>query len=107
MKTSPARPRGRGVNRPQVAEVLHELYARPANRASIPGLELGKFGMTSSCQLSMAMKISFINEMATLRGCGCGYHQVRKESVTISESASHSFPGVGYGGSAFRKMSGR
>lgn len=96
-----------GVTRPEVGDVLHELY-KPFLRTEHPFLVMGleSAEMTkyvANCLL--ATKISFINEMANLcelleadindvrRGIG---HDQRIGFAFL-------FPGVGYGGSCFPK----
>lgn len=96
-----------GVNRPEVGEVLHELYA-PFLRTEHPYLvlswessEMTKY--VANCLL--AMKISFINEMANIcEEVGADINQVRK-GIGHDQRIGFAFlfPGVGYGGSCFPK----
>jgi UDPglucose 6-dehydrogenase len=96
-----------GVRRPEVAEVLHELY-RPFLRTERPFLvmspesaELTKYVANAL----LATKISFINEMANLcQRMGADINDVRRG---IGHDArigfAFLFPGLGYGGSCFPK----
>jgi len=96
-----------GVEREEVADVLHELY-KPFLRTEKPFLAMGleSSEMTkyvANCLL--ATKISFINEMANLcDGVGADINDVRRG---IGHDArigfAFLFPGVGYGGSCFPK----
>ncbi|WP_339908389.1 UDP-glucose/GDP-mannose dehydrogenase family protein [Symmachiella dynata] len=96
-----------GVERPEPAEVLKELY-KPFLRTEKPFLSMGleSAEMTkyvANCML--ATKISFINEMANVcDGVGADINDVRRG---IGHDArigfSFLFPGVGYGGSCFPK----
>ena len=96
-----------GVERPEVADVLHELY-KPFLRTEKPFLSMGleSSEMTkyvANCLL--ATKISFINEMANVcDGVGADINDVRRG---IGHDArigfAFLFPGVGYGGSCFPK----
>lgn len=96
-----------GVNRLQVAEVLHELYV-PFLRTEHPYLvlnwessEMTKY--VANCLL--AMKISFINEMANIcEAVDADINQVRK-GIGHDQRIGFAFlhPGVGYGGSCFPK----
>jgi UDPglucose 6-dehydrogenase len=96
-----------GVTRPEVAEVLQELY-RPFLRTERPFLSMGleSAEMTkyvANCML--ATKISFINEMANLcERVGADVNDVRRG---IGHDArigfQFLFPGAGYGGSCFPK----
>jgi UDPglucose 6-dehydrogenase len=96
-----------GVERPEVAEVLHEIY-KPFLRTEHPFLTMGleSAEMTkyvANCLL--ATKISFINEMANL----C--ERVQANIDDVRRGIGHDqrigfaflFPGVGYGGSCFPK----
>ncbi|GAB4138126.1 MAG: UDP-glucose/GDP-mannose dehydrogenase family protein [Planctomycetaceae bacterium] len=96
-----------GVQRPEVAEILHELY-KPFLRTEHPFLSMGleSAEMTkyvANCLL--ATKISFINEMANL----C--ERVNADINDVRRGIGHDqrigfaflFPGVGYGGSCFPK----
>lgn len=96
-----------GVTRPEVAEVLNELY-RPFLRTERPFLSMGleSAEMTkyvANCML--ATKISFINEMANL----C--ERVAADVNDVRRGIGHDarigfqflFPGAGYGGSCFPK----
>ena len=96
-----------GVERPEPAEVLQELY-KPFLRTEKPFLSMGleSAEMTkyvANCML--ATKISFINEMANVcDGVGADINEVRRG---IGHDArigfAFLFPGVGYGGSCFPK----
>ncbi len=96
-----------GVQRPEVADVLEELY-KPFLRTEKPFLSMGweSSEMTkyvANCLL--ATKISFINEMANVcDGVGADINEVRRG---IGHDArigfAFLFPGVGYGGSCFPK----
>jgi len=96
-----------GVNRPETAAVMHELY-KPFLRTENPFLsmswessEMTKY--VANCML--ATKISFINEMANL--CDA----VQADINDVRRGIGHDqrigfqflFPGVGYGGSCFPK----
>jgi UDPglucose 6-dehydrogenase len=96
-----------GVERPEVGEVLHDLY-KPFLRTEHPFLTMGleSAEMTkyvANCLL--ATKISFINEMANL----C--ERLRADINDVRRGIGHDqrigfsflFPGVGYGGSCFPK----
>lgn len=96
-----------GVERPEVAETLQELY-KPFLRTERPFLVMGleSAEMTkyvANCML--ATKISFINEMANLcERVGADINEVRRG---IGHDArigfQFLFPGAGYGGSCFPK----
>ncbi|MBN68961.1 MAG: UDP-glucose 6-dehydrogenase [Gimesia sp.] len=96
-----------GVSRPEVSDVLHELY-KPFLRTEHPflSMELESAEMTkyvANCML--ATKISFINEMANLcERVGADINQVRR-GIGHDQRIGFSFlfPGVGYGGSCFPK----
>ncbi len=96
-----------GVERPEVAAVLHDLY-RPFLRTEHPFLTMGleSAEMTkyvANCLL--ATKISFINEMANLcERVGANINEVRR-GIGHDQRIGFSFlfPGVGYGGSCFPK----
>lgn len=96
-----------GVERPEVAAVLHDLY-RPFLRTEHPFLTMGleSAEMTkyvANCLL--ATKISFINEMANLcEQVGADINEVRR-GIGHDQRIGFSFlfPGVGYGGSCFPK----
>jgi UDPglucose 6-dehydrogenase len=96
-----------GVRRPEVAEVLHELYApflrteRPFLVMSPESAEMTKYAANAM----LATKISFINEMANLcERTGADINDVRRG---IGHDArigfQFLFPGAGYGGSCFPK----
>jgi UDPglucose 6-dehydrogenase len=96
-----------GVGRPEVAEVLRELY-KPYLRTENPFLMMGleSAEMTkyvANCML--ATKISFINEMANLCDrVGADINEVRRGIGHDSRIGfAFLFPGVGYGGSCFPK----
>jgi UDPglucose 6-dehydrogenase len=96
-----------GVLRPEVAEVVHDLY-RPFLRTENPFLTMGleSAEMTkyvANCLL--ATKISFINEMANLCDrVGADINDVRR-GIGHDRRIGFAFlfPGVGYGGSCFPK----
>lgn len=96
-----------GVERPEVAAVLHDLY-RPFLRTEHPFLTMGleSAEMTkyvANCLL--ATKISFINEMANLcESVGADINEVRR-GIGHDQRIGFAFlfPGVGYGGSCFPK----
>src|SRR5579862_602423 len=96
-----------GVTRPEVAQVLRELY-KPYLRTENPYLSMGleSAEMTkyvANCML--ATKISFINEMANLCDrVGADINEVRR-GIGHDQRIGFSFlfPGVGYGGSCFPK----
>lgn len=96
-----------GVNRPEVADVLQELY-RPFLRTERPFLSMGleSAEMTkyvANCML--ATKISFINEMANLcERVGADVNDVRRGiGHDVRIGFQFLFPGAGYGGSCFPK----
>lgn len=96
-----------GVERPEVAEVLNQLY-KPFLRTENPFLSMGleSAEMTkyvANCLL--ATKISFINEMANVcDGVGADINDVRR-GIGHDQRIGFAFlfPGVGYGGSCFPK----
>lgn len=96
-----------GVERPEVADVLQELY-KPFLRTEKPFLSMGleSSEMTkyvANCLL--ATKISFINEMANVcDGVGADINDVRR-GIGHDQRIGFAFlfPGVGYGGSCFPK----
>jgi UDPglucose 6-dehydrogenase len=96
-----------GVQRPEVAQVMHELY-KPFLRTERPFLSMGleSAEMTkyvANCML--ATKISFINEMANLcEAVGASINDVRR-GIGHDQRIGFQFlfPGVGYGGSCFPK----
>lgn len=96
-----------GVERPEVAETLAELY-KPFLRTERPFLMMGleSAEMTkyvANCML--ATKISFINEMANLcERVGANVNDVRR-GIGHDERIGFQFlfPGAGYGGSCFPK----
>jgi UDPglucose 6-dehydrogenase len=96
-----------GVRRPEVAEVLRELYApflrteRPFLVMSPESAEMTKYAANAM----LATKISFINEMANLcERLGADINDVRRG---IGHDArigfQFLFPGAGFGGSCFPK----
>jgi UDPglucose 6-dehydrogenase len=96
-----------GVRRPEVAEVLRELYA-PFLRTEKPfvvmtpqSAEMTKYAANAL----LATKISFINEMANLsERLGADINEVRRGIGHDSRIGfAFLFPGVGYGGSCFPK----
>jgi UDPglucose 6-dehydrogenase len=96
-----------GVRRPEVAELLHALYA-PFLRTEHPFLVMSPESAEMTKYVANAMlatKISFINEMANLSDrMGADINDVRRG---IGHDArigfSFLFPGAGYGGSCFPK----
>ncbi|MBS0262453.1 MAG: UDP-glucose/GDP-mannose dehydrogenase family protein [Planctomycetes bacterium] len=96
-----------GVTRPEVGEVLRELYKpflRTENPFLVMGLESAEMTKyVANCLL--ATKISFINEMANL----C--ERLQADINDVRRGIGHDqrigfaflFPGVGYGGSCFPK----
>ncbi|MBY0527412.1 MAG: UDP-glucose/GDP-mannose dehydrogenase family protein [Gemmataceae bacterium] len=96
-----------GVRRPEVGEVLRELYA-PFLRTEHPFLvmtpesaEMTKYAANAM----LAAKISFINEMANLsERLGADINDVRR-GIGHDERIGFQFlfPGAGYGGSCFPK----
>jgi UDPglucose 6-dehydrogenase len=96
-----------GVRRPEVAEVLHELYA-PYLRTEHPFLVMSPESaeMTKyAANAMLATKISFINEMANLCDrLGADINDVRRgmgHDARIGFQFLH--PGPGFGGSCFPK----
>jgi UDPglucose 6-dehydrogenase len=96
-----------GVSRPEVAEVLRELYKpylRTENPFLVMGLESAEMTKyVANCML--ATKISFINEMANLCDrVGADINEVRRGIGHDTRIGfAFLFPGVGYGGSCFPK----
>jgi UDPglucose 6-dehydrogenase len=96
-----------GVRRPEVGEILHELYA-PFLRTEHPFLVMSPESaeMTKyAANAMLATKISFINEMANFcEALGADINDVRRG---IGHDArigfQFLFPGAGYGGSCFPK----
>ncbi len=96
-----------GVRRPEVADLLHSLYA-PFLRTEHPFLAMSPESAEMTKYVANAMlatKISFINEMANLCDhMGADINDVRRG---IGHDArigfSFLFPGAGYGGSCFPK----
>lgn len=96
-----------GVRQPEVAEKLHELYApflrtdRPFLVMSPESAEMTKY--VANCML--AVKISFINEMANLcEAYEADVNDVRRGIGHDQRIGFHFLhPGVGYGGSCFPK----
>ena len=96
-----------GVRRPEVAEVLNELYA-PFLRTEKPFLVMSPESseMTKyAANAMLATKISFINEIANLcEGMDADVNDVRRGIGFDSRIGfAFLFPGVGYGGSCFPK----
>jgi UDPglucose 6-dehydrogenase len=96
-----------GVRRPEVAEVLRELYA-PFLRTERPFLVMSPESAEMTKYVANAMlatKVSFINEMANLcERLGADINDVRRG---IGHDArigfQFLFPGAGFGGSCFPK----
>ena len=96
-----------GVRRPEVAEVLRELYA-PFLRTEHPFLVMSpeSAGMTKYvANALLSTKISFINEVANLcERMEADINEVRRGIGHDSRIGfAFLFPGVGYGGSCFPK----
>ncbi len=96
-----------GVRRPEVAEVLHELYS-PFLRTEHPFLVMSPESaeMTKyAANAMLATKISFINEMANLaEKVGADINDVRRGMGHDARIGfQFLFPGAGYGGSCFPK----
>ncbi len=96
-----------GTESAEARQVMSDLYA-PYVRNGSPILfmsnrsaELSKYAANTF----LAMKISFINEMAVLaEKAGANIHDVRKGIITDSRIGSKFlYPGCGYGGSCFPK----
>jgi UDPglucose 6-dehydrogenase len=96
-----------GVTRPEVAEVLRELYSpflrteRPFLVMSPESAELAKYVANAL----LSTKISFINEMANIcERVGGDINDVRR-GIGHDQRIGFAFlfPGVGYGGSCFPK----
>jgi UDPglucose 6-dehydrogenase len=96
-----------GVRRPEVSEVLHELYA-PFLRTERPFLAMSPESAEMTKYVANAMlatKISFINEMANLcERMGADINDVRR-GIGHDERIGFQFlfPGAGFGGSCFPK----
>jgi UDPglucose 6-dehydrogenase len=96
-----------GVRRPEVAEVMHELYA-PYLRTEHPFLVMSPESaeMTKyAANAMLATKISFVNEMANLcEKMGADINDVRRGmGHDVRIGFAFLFPGSGYGGSCFPK----
>jgi UDPglucose 6-dehydrogenase len=96
-----------GVRRPEVAEVLRDLYA-PFLRTEKPFVVMSPQSAEMTKYVANAMlatKISFINEMANLcERLGADINEVRRGIGHDSRIGfAFLFPGVGYGGSCFPK----
>ncbi len=96
-----------GVRRPEVAEVLRELYA-PFLRTERPFLVMSPESAEMTKYVANAMlatKISFINEMANLcEPVGADINDVRRGIGHDGRIGfQFLFPGAGYGGSCFPK----
>jgi UDPglucose 6-dehydrogenase len=96
-----------GVRRPEVAEVLHDLYA-PFLRTERPFLVMSPESAEMTKYVANAMlatKISFINEMANLcESMGADINDVRRGIGHDGRIGfQFLFPGAGYGGSCFPK----
>jgi UDPglucose 6-dehydrogenase len=96
-----------GVRRPEVGEVLHELY-RPFLRTERPFLVMSPESAEMTKYVAnalLATKISFINEVANLcERMEADINDVRR-GIGHDERIGFAFlfPGVGYGGSCFPK----
>jgi UDPglucose 6-dehydrogenase len=96
-----------GVRRPEVGEVLRELYA-PFLRTERPFLAMSPESAEMTKYVANAMlatKISFINEMANLCECmNADINDVRRGiGHDVRIGFQFLFPGAGYGGSCFPK----
>jgi UDPglucose 6-dehydrogenase len=96
-----------GVRRPEVADVLHQLY-EPFLRTEKPFLVMSPESAEMTKYVAnalLATKISFINEMANLcERMGGDINDVRRGIGHDSRIGfAFLFPGVGYGGSCFPK----
>jgi UDPglucose 6-dehydrogenase len=96
-----------GVRRPEVAEVLRELYA-PFLRTEKPFLVMSPESAEMTKYVAnalLATKISFINEVANLcERMQADINEVRRGIGHDSRIGfAFLFPGVGYGGSCFPK----
>src|SRR5437588_462193 len=96
-----------GVRRPEVGDVLHELYA-PFLRTERPFLVMSPESAEMTKYVANAMlatKISFINEMANLcERMGADINDVRRGiGHDVRIGFQFLFPGSGYGGSCFPK----
>ncbi len=96
-----------GVRRPEVGEVLHELY-KPFLRTEKPFLMMSPESAELTKYVANALlstKISFINEMANLcERMNADINDVRRGIGHDSRIGfAFLFPGVGYGGSCFPK----
>ncbi len=96
-----------GVRRPEVAEILQQLYA-PFLRTEKPFIVMSPQSAEMTKYVAnalLATKISFINEMANLcERMGGDINDVRRGIGHDSRIGfSFLFPGVGYGGSCFPK----
>jgi UDPglucose 6-dehydrogenase len=96
-----------GVRRPEVGDVLHELYA-PFLRTERPFLVMSPESAEMTKYVANAMlatKISFINEMANLcERMGANINDVRRGiGHDVRIGFQFLFPGAGYGGSCFPK----
>src|SRR3989440_656369 len=96
-----------GVDSPEAAQVIGELYApfvrtgNPIIFMDIPSAEMTKY----AADAMLATRISFMNQIARLcEGVGADVTQVRKGIGTDRRIGSaFLFPGPGYGGSCFPK----
>jgi len=96
-----------GVRRPEVADVLHQLY-EPFLRTEKPFLVMSPESAEMTKYVANALlstKISFINEMANLcERMGGDINDVRRGIGHDSRIGfAFLFPGAGYGGSCFPK----
>ncbi len=96
-----------GVRRPEVGDVLHELY-KPFLRTEKPFLQMSPESAELTKYVANALlstKISFINEMANLcERMSADINDVRRGIGHDSRIGfAFLFPGVGYGGSCFPK----
>ncbi|MGH7143708.1 MAG: UDP-glucose dehydrogenase family protein [Planctomycetota bacterium] len=96
-----------GVDHPHAQALLTRLYD-PFVRSGAPILVMDPTSaeMTKyACNAFLAMKISFINEMAQLcEKTGCNIDSVRRGLIADSRIGKQFlYPGVGYGGSCFPK----
>jgi UDPglucose 6-dehydrogenase len=96
-----------GTGSDHARQIMADLYA-PFVRSGNPILFMSNESAEMSkyaANVFLAMKISFINELAMLaEKVGANIHEVRKALVTDSRiGAQFLYPGCGYGGSCFPK----
>ncbi|HPF40322.1 MAG TPA: UDP-glucose/GDP-mannose dehydrogenase family protein [Phycisphaerae bacterium] len=96
-----------GAENPEAAEVVRQLYL-PFTPPRTPILMIGRRASEMSKYAAnsyLAMRISFINEMANIcERVGVDIDEVKSGMATDARIGSHFlYPGVGYGGSCFPK----